>query len=221
MVIAMTQDTPRKKKRSQGLNLVGMVKKNAALPLYAFAACLTLSGCGTDSEEAYLYSSVDECIDAHPGKEEICRSGYENAEWAALESGPRYASESLCEMEFGDGQCQSQDGGSFWMPLITGFIISEIIDEVGDYFEYQRKHKRSRDYYSTPVFFSKKSSNYGYYGLNEQKLGSSYKRNVAVDYGAFTKKPAKTYTSRTVRRGGFGTTMGKSYSSGSKKSWGG
>lgn len=221
MVIAMKeQGKPHRKKRSQRVKLISMMKKNTALPLYAFAACITLSGCGTDNEEAYFYSSVDECLRAHPDKEEICQNAYEDAEWAALESGPRYASETLCEMEFGDGQCQSQDGGSFWVPFLSGFIVSEIIDEVGDYFEYQRRHKRSRDYYATPVFYSSRSSNYGYYGLNEQKLGNSYKRKVAVDYTAFTRKPAKTYTSRTVRRGGFGSTMGKSYSS-SGRSWGG
>lgn len=216
-----TEHTASSTKRSRTARLVHMIKDNALL-VTAGIACCTISGCGSGDDLGYLYSSVDECINAHPGKDEICRSAFAEAETAATESGPRYASESLCEIEFGDGQCQADEGGNYWMPFVAGFIVSEIIDEVGDYFEYKRKRKKKDDRYSyssSPVFRSIRAGSSGYYGLNEQKFGNRTGK-VSVSSTTYNKAPAKVYTASTVRRGGFGSTMGKSYSS-SSRSWGG
>lgn len=204
-----------KSKRSQNINLARMLKRTA-LPASALAAAVALSGCGAGEDEGYLYASVSECVEEHPGKEEICQSAFEEAQYAALESGPRYASESLCEMEFGFDQCVPQDGGSFWTPFVAGFIVSELIDEVGDFFEYKKRRKRYGDYYATPAFLSTRGGKPRYYGLNEQKFGNLGQRKVGVVGSAFKKQPTKVFTSKTIRRGGFGSTVRSSSRSGGR-----
>ncbi|WP_158583839.1 DUF1190 domain-containing protein [Salinibius halmophilus] len=206
-------------KRSQNVNLAAM-RKPVVFPLSALAAAVALSGCGSSGEEAYLYNSVSECVAEHPDSADICQQAYEEAQLAALDSGPRYANQNLCETEFGAGQCQPQAGGSFWTPFVAGYLVGEIIDEVGDYAEYKLK-KRSGYYSSTPVFLSTKSGRPAYYGMNEQKLGNFGDKTVRASSSAYQRQAPKVRTASTVSRGGFGTTVRSSSSSSSSRSWGG
>lgn len=206
-----------KRKRSQNINL-GCMLKHTVVSASTIAAVFSLSGCG-GGDEGYLYSSVEDCIEAHPGQDEICQSAYDEAQVAALESGPRYASESLCEMEFGDDQCEPLGETRFWVPFVAGYVVSEVIDEVGDYFEYKRKRKY-HGYGAAPAFLSSKGGKSFYYGLDERKLGKVGQRKISLTDSSFQKQKAKMYTNKTVRRGGFGSTV-RSSSSSSSRSWGG
>lgn len=98
-----------KYKRSRNINLPSMLKRSL-FPVSALAAAVMFSGCSDSGDEGYLYSSVDECVEAHPGKEEICQQAYDEAVNAADESGPRYGTQQLCEIEFGPGQCRFEEG---------------------------------------------------------------------------------------------------------------
>lgn len=210
-------------KRSQSVNLAAM-RKPVVFPLTALAAAVALSGCGSSGEEAYLYNSVNECIAEHPDNADICQQAFEEAQMAALDSGPRYANANLCETEFGAGQCQSQAGGSFWTPFIAGYLVSEIIDEVGDYAEYKYK-KRNNYYASSPVFMSSRSGRPTYYGMNEQKLGNVGDKSVKASSSAYQRQSTTVRTASTVNRGGFGSTVRSTSSSSSRstssRSWGG
>lgn len=205
-------------KRSRNIHLSCMLKRRL-FPASALVAAVMVSGCGDGGEEGYLYTSVEECVAAHPTKEEICQEAYDEAQYAADESGPRYGTQDLCEIEFGPGQCRFDDGGNFWTPFVAGYIVSEIIDEVDDYFDYKKKKKKKHYYTSTPAYFSTRGGR-AYYGLNEQVIGKPGQRKVGISGSAYDRRAAKTYTRNTVRRGGFGSTVRSSSSSGGR-SWGG
>lgn len=204
-------------KRSRNIDLSRMFK-HSLFPASALAVAVMFSGCGDGGEDGYLYRSVDECIQAHPGKEEICRAAFEEAQYGASESGPRYGTEQLCEVEFGPDQCRLDEGGNFWTPFIGGYVVGDEIDEVDDFDDYKKKRKKYR-YAAAPVFLSTRGGS-AFYGLNEQKIGKPGQRKVGISGSAYERRTAKMYTRTTVRRGGFGSTVRTSSGSGGR-SWGG
>lgn len=208
------------KKRSQGINLDLMQKqpwiKAAKMSAAVTAATITLSGCSDN--QGYVYQSVDECNFHHPGKEELCQAAYDEAVAEALRTGPKYQSQAECAQDFGLASCQYNGSSNFWGPFIAGYMVSEVIDEVGDYFEYKSRMKRYNSY-SSPIW----STRQGYY---VDASGSSYgrqgTRRVSTWGDSFDKKSTSTKsTTKTMSRGGFGSTVAKTSSSSSRSSWGG
>ncbi len=84
------------------------------------------------STDAYAYQSLEEC----KSKDEVPDSVCETAEKNALEDdrkAAKYDSQSTCEDVYGEGQCVPRQyagggGGSFWGPLITGFVVGRMLD---------------------------------------------------------------------------------------------
>jgi uncharacterized protein YgiB involved in biofilm formation len=190
--------------------------------ILAIAATVGLSACGGDDyqEAAQIYRDVDHCIRDNPGQEDACRVAYDEAQKIAFESGPKYSSAKDCEAEFGANQCVDHRGvgGTNWfVPLMAGFLLSDILD--------------GRRYRSAPLYTSY-SSGSGFYNRWTTVDGYSYGQRrygkVKVDKNTFASKPAVT---RTISRGGFGSTVaakskwssGKSSRSGrsSSRGWGG
>lgn len=83
------------------------------------------------STEAFAYQSLDECR----AKNEVPDAACESAEKSALADDEKSASwddKASCEDVYGPGQCvprQAANGhGSFWGPLITGFVVGRMLD---------------------------------------------------------------------------------------------
>lgn len=200
-------------KRSRSINLARMRKPREAQvkPLIlAIAATVSLAACGGDSnqEAAQIYRDVDHCIRDNPGQEEACQVAHDQALNTALESGPKYGSMKDCESEFGANQCvdhRSTGGGNWFVPLMAGFLLSDLLDG--------RRHR------SAPLYTSYNSGS-GFYNRWTTVDGYNYGHRrygkVKVHKDTFASKPAVT---RTISRGGFGSTVAaKSKWSGGKSS---
>jgi uncharacterized protein YgiB involved in biofilm formation len=201
-----------KLKRSRSINLSRMRKNFAVKPLALGVAAIFLAACGEEKQDATIYTNADECAAANPSLAEQCKSAYQDALAEAQRTGPKYASSNDCEAEFGANQCHvvRQESGSFFMPFMAGYMLSNLMSP--------------RGYYSQPMYTS--YSPYSSYrnrwvGSDGYDFGDQRQRNMRVNKEAFKAKPAVT---KTMSRGGFGSSVrAKSSwgSSSSKSSWGG
>lgn len=93
-------------------------------------------------ETVSLYQNADDCSAANPGKSAECTTAFNNAQKEAVRTAPKYATREDCVAEFGEGQCQqtpaqagvapenqaqAQSSGSFWMPLMAGYMMGRMM----------------------------------------------------------------------------------------------
>jgi uncharacterized protein YgiB involved in biofilm formation len=200
-----------KTKRSKSINLISMRKSFSVKPLALGIAAIFLTACG-DDQDAAVFTSVDDCTNANPEFAEKCKTAYEDAVKEAERTGPKYNSQSDCETEFGNNQCRvvQRDSGSFFMPLMAGYMLSNLMSP--------------RGYYSQPMFTSySRNSSYRnrWIGADGYDFGDNRRRTMKVSEKSLKPKPTVT---KTMSRGGFGSSVRakSSWGSSSKKGgWGG
>ncbi|SCC48161.1 DUF1190 family protein [Kosakonia oryziphila] len=178
----------------------------------AVTAVFMLAGCEKSDETVSLYQNADDCSSANPGKSAECKAAYNNALKEAERTAPKYATREACVAEFGEGQCQqtpvqagtapenqaqAQSGGSFWMPLMAGYMMGRLMGG-GAGFAQQ------------PLFSSRNPASPAY-GQYTDASGKGYGaaqpgRTMTVPKTAMAPKPA---TTTTVTRGGFGESVAK------------
>ena len=199
-------------KRSQHINLASMRKAFKVKPLALGIASIVLAGCGEDTEQAKIYSSIEDCKQDYPDAVAQCESAYQSALEEAQRTSPRFNTQYDCEYEFGSNQCRQVEtsSGSFFMPFMAGFMVSQLLQP---------------RYYSQPIYTS-----YSPYSPFRSRWitadgyvfdGDIRKRNYYVSKSVY--KPKPTVTS-TIKRGGFGSSVRakSSWGSSSKSSgWGG
>ncbi|HAU8263906.1 TPA: DUF1190 family protein [Kluyvera intermedia] len=222
-------------KRTKNINHAMFRKSWGARHLTPVALAVTavfmLAGCEQNDETVKMYQNADDCSSANPGKSAECKTTYDNALKEAARTAPKYASREDCVAEFGEGQCQQapaqagvatenqaqaqQSGGSFWMPLMAGYMMGRLMGGGAGYAQ-------------QPLFSSKNPASPAY-GQYTDASGKSYGaaqpgRSATVSKTAMALKPA---TTSTVTRGGFGesvakqTSMQRSASDTSTRSMGG
>ncbi|MBD8162824.1 DUF1190 family protein [Erwinia persicina] len=219
-------------KRTKQINHASFRKSWSARHLtpvaLAVSAVFMLAACEQADETVSMYQNADDCSAANPGKSAQCTTAFNSAKEEAVKTAPKYASREDCVAEFGEGQCQqapaqagvgttnaeSQSSGSFWMPLMAGYMMGRMMG--GGMGQQQ------------PLFSSKNPSSPAN-GKFVDASGKSYGaatpgRTMTVPKTALAPKPA---TTSTVTRGGFGetvakqTTMQRSSASGTNRSMGG
>ncbi|MGY5955369.1 DUF1190 domain-containing protein [Kosakonia sp. BK9b] len=178
----------------------------------AVTAVFMLAGCEKSDETVSLYQNADDCSAANPGKSAECTTAYNNAMKEAQRTAPKYATREDCVAEFGEGQCQqtpvqagtapenqaqAQSSGSFWMPLMAGYMMGRLMGG-GAGFAQQ------------PLFSSRNPASPAY-GQYTDASGKGYGaaqpgRTMTVPKTAMAPKPA---TTTTVTRGGFGESVAK------------
>lgn len=194
-------------KRSRRIDLSRMrhfaMQRVPVKPLALAVATATLFACSS-RDPVLIYESVGQCIAENPDLDFECRAAIAQAEQQAKESGPKYATLEDCRAEFGADMCQPQQGpqGQSWfMPALAGFMLGRALDGGG--------------YRSAPLYTSesRNSPAYGRWtGTDGSTYGSRSSRTARVGGDAFKPKPA---TTRTLSRGGFGSTVA------AKSNWGG
>ena len=201
-------------KRTKTINRATFRKNWGARHLTPVALAITavfmLSGCEKTDETVSLYQNADDCSAANPGKSAECTTTYNNALKEAERTAPKYASRADCVAEFGEGQCQqapaqagmapenqaqAQSSGSFWMPLMAGYMMGRMM---------------SGGMQQQPLFSSKNPASPAY-GQYTDASGKGYGaaqpgRTMNVPKTAMAPKPA---TTSTVTRGGFGESVAK------------
>jgi uncharacterized protein YgiB involved in biofilm formation len=204
------------RKRSSSLKLTTML---------AGATALTLSGCDDpggqaswdpnkgEQVEAFSYKTLEECKAANEVSDAQCDTSYAAAQKDDAKDAPRYEARASCEDVYGVGNCvprsQANGGGSFFTPLLAGFVIGQMLD--GGYRGtglYRRDDRYGGGYYST--WGGQLGRDYG--------TGRTVISRESIDPpDAIRNAPPKVQTrTSVVSRGGFGG--GRSYaSSGSYK----
>ncbi|MBK4714423.1 MULTISPECIES: DUF1190 family protein [Tenebrionibacter/Tenebrionicola group] len=202
-------------KRTKTINHASFRKSWGARHLTPVALAVTavfmLSGCEQSDETVSLYQNADDCSQANPGKAAECTTAWNNAKKEAERTAPKYATREDCVAEFGEGQCQqapaqaglaggenqaqAQSSGSFWMPLMAGYMMGRMM---------------SGGYAQQPLFSSKNPASPAY-GKYSDAAGKSYGaaqpgRTMTVPKTAMAPKPA---TTTTITRGGFGETVAR------------
>ena len=132
-------------KRTKNINHSSFRKSWSARHLTPVALAVTavfmLAGCEKTDETVSLYQNADDCSAANPGKSAECTTAFNNAQKEAVRTAPKYATREDCVAEFGEGQCQqtpaqagvapenqaqAQSSGSFWMPLMAGYMMGRV-----------------------------------------------------------------------------------------------
>lgn len=212
------------RKRSASLQLTTML---------AGAASLTLAGCddpgagaqaGWDPNrgeqiEAFSYKSLEECKSANEVSDQQCDTSWAAAQKDDQKSAPRYEARASCEDVYGAGNCvprSEQGGGSFFTPLLAGFVIGRMLDG-GDSYRGTGLYRRNDDYGG------------GYYSTWGGRLGRDYGTGRTVitresidPPDVIRNAPPKVQTrTSVVSRGGFGGGRSYAYSGSHKGGFGG
>jgi uncharacterized protein YgiB involved in biofilm formation len=199
-----------RRKRSASLTLTTML---------AGAASMNLAACGDqppapaqwgqdsvaqgEQVQAFRYASLEACKTANEVPDAECDSGWAAAQKDAEASAPRYRDRSTCEDVYGQGNCvpRQSAGGSFFMPLLTGFVIGQMFDGFGN-----------RYYRGTGMYRYSDRYGGGYATGWGGRLGRDYAtgRSVVPRAGieppdAIRQAPPRVQTrTSVVSRGGFG-----------------
>lgn len=221
-------------KRTKKINYASFRKSWSARHLtpvaFAVTAVFMLAGCEKTDETVSLYQNADDCSSANPGKSEQCKTAYNDAKKEAEKTAPKYASREACVSEFGEGQCQqapaqagvgttnaeSQQSGSFWMPLMAGYMMGRMMGGGAGFAKQPLFTSRAPNSPANGKFVDASGKSFG---------AATPGRTMTVPKSALAPKPA---TTSTVTRGGFGESVAKqssmqrsSAASGSSRSFGG
>ncbi|MGF1762218.1 DUF1190 domain-containing protein [Aliivibrio kagoshimensis] len=200
-------------KRSQNVVCSRMRKANWRYVSFGTVAVAStaLVGCGEEVTPSTMYASVNDCISDNSEYASECSAAYEDAVREAERTAPKYSSAQDCASEFGYENCAQSRQGSWFMPMMAGYMFSNIIHG-------------NRNYYSQPLFTSSNRRS-PYYNSWVASDGKNYGRSYSKSKTFMSKSDMqpKPTVSRTMSRGGFGSKAAakSSWGSSSTKSWGG
>jgi len=191
---AAPEKTMRNLKRSRALHVTSLM----ATASFTLAACGAPQVAAPDPDPVRAFTSLEDCkADASMTAVE-CDAGLANAKAQAAKDAPRYASREDCEGAWGPSQCQPNNqngGGSFFTPLLTGFVIGQMMNGGG--------------YRGGGALYRDRDGQYSN-GRGGGYLSRDYRTGKTVangrDYGDVAKQAPSRVQSRTtvVSRGGFG-----------------
>jgi len=124
----------RRLKRSKALHVSGLMA-TAAFTMSACDGPVQQTSMPVEQAQPVLaYVSLEACKAADEVSDETCDTAFSSAQQEAATTSPRYASRELCEQTWGVGQCNTgsgSDGGSFFTPLMAGFIVGQMLNGGG------------------------------------------------------------------------------------------
>jgi len=106
------------------------MKRSRALTLVLMApAPLLVAGCDNAPDEQVrkgFYTDVAACI-ADGNAADVCQRAHDGAEKANATNAPKFKTREECIAEFGDLCRERTNEAGFWSPLMTGFLISQLL----------------------------------------------------------------------------------------------
>jgi uncharacterized protein YgiB involved in biofilm formation len=150
---------------------------------------------------AYTYSTLAGCKAAKEVSDEVCEQAAKSAIEDQDKSAPRFAERATCEEVYGAGQCvpNAQAGhGSFFTPLLTGFVIGQLMN--GGW----RGTALYRDQRDGGLY-----TGYGGRVFNDFSTGRTRIGSYGIDPPEAVKQAPPKVQTRTsvISRGGFGGRM--------------
>ena len=112
---------------------------------YVGFSVLTLSAsglAGCEDQQPKVYSSVADCRAEHPGQ--ACDDAWQASVGEHDQTAPRYPQQAACEAQYGVGHCETREGGGFFMPMMAGFVMGQMMNGGG----------YGNRYVGHPVFFA-------------------------------------------------------------------
>lgn len=193
---------PRRRLRSSGLVLTGLMAGTAM----SISACdgspaATQWGdppAATREVEAKTFASLDECKSSGDMTAAQCETAYAEAQKASAENAPKFSDQQSCEERYGVDQCvprNSQGGGSFFTPLLTGFIVGQALSNMGG------------GYRGAPMYRDREGTYYGGSGYplsRDYVTGRTRVRSDSFDAPSAQAPTRVQSRSSVISRGGFG-----------------
>lgn len=150
--------------------------------------------------EARTFTSLDECKASGDFTAEQCETSLAEAQKASAENAPKFGDQQSCEERYGVDQCvprSNNSGGSFFTPLLTGFIIGQALENMG-----------GRGYRGAPMYRDRNGTYYGGGGYplsRDYVTGRTRVRSDSFDAPTRAQAPARVQSrSAVISRGGFG-----------------
>lgn len=182
------------------------MKRSKSLVLMTLVAGAGVSLTACDSEDAggkqvdaVSYTSVAECKagGAVPAKE--CDTAFAQAQADNDKVAPRYGDRQTCEEQYGVEQCVPRNNGSFFTPLLTGFIIGQALNGGG--------------YRGAPMYRDRSGQYHGGAGGRVSRDYLTGRTKVGANaFDPSAQAPARTQSrSSVISRGGFGGSVGRGY----------
>ena len=191
-------------KRTKHINLDLMrkspQKRHLLHPLTLGVVAVTMAACGSQ-EEVKVVGSAEECASQTELNLEECEAAYQKAQAEAERTGPKYTSIAQCEAEFGRGQCGSSRRGGVFMPMMTGFMVGQMLSGNNSYYNPVYRYSRPNSSMHNRMMTA-----------DGKVIGKAGQSSYRVNKSSMKSKPTAT---RTVSRGGFGAIAS------AKSSWGG
>jgi uncharacterized protein YgiB involved in biofilm formation len=106
-----------------------MKRSRTVALLLMSAAPLMLTSCSEDASSEGLYTSIDACVE-QTNDRYTCQEAFDQAKKQAEVASPRYASREECIAAHGAEQCEQRSDGaghSFFMPMMTGFLLGQML----------------------------------------------------------------------------------------------
>jgi uncharacterized protein YgiB involved in biofilm formation len=199
-----TKQTLHRRKRSSAIVLTGLMAGTA----------MTITACDDSSSvtqwgdppaahsgksvEASTFASLDECKTAGTFTAQQCDAAFTQAQKDSAENAPKFSDQQSCEQRYGVDQCvprSSQGGGSFFTPLLTGFIIGQALNNMGGYRGAPMYRDREGTYYGGS----------GYPLSRDYVTGRTRVRSESFDAPSRMEAPTRVQSrSSVISRGGFG-----------------
>ena len=161
---------------------------------------VSLAACEADTGgktvDAVSYASVAECKSAGTISAASCDTAFAQAQKANGENAPRFADKQTCEEQYGAAQCQPRNNGSFFTPLLTGFIVGQALSGGG--------------YRGAPMYRDRGGNFYGGAGQQISRNYVTGRTRIGSDaFNPAARAPTRIQSrSAVVSRGGFGGGFG-------------
>ncbi len=187
-----------------------MRKRSRTVALCIFGAtAFALAGCREEQVDAQAFPDLESCKAAAAAGDGLltvadCDAAIEEAQQLHVESAPRYESLSVCEEQHGKDACGSEEqvassgSGSIFMPLLTGYLIGNMLGGRGGYARSQPLYRTSDGKFTNAAGSSVYSGNSGKAKLNSTQFS---KPQPTMGKAPMTKATA-------AARGGFGKSGG-------------
>ena len=162
---------------------------------------MSLTACDADVSkpvDALSYTSVAECRTAGKIPADQCETAYAQAQKANEQNAPRYDTQQACEAQFGAAQCAPRNNGSFFTPLLTGFVIGQMLNGGGGY-------------RGAPMYRDREGNYFGGAGSRISRDYVSGRTRIGSDaFNPAARAPARVQSrSAVISRSGFGGGFGR------------
>lgn len=151
---------------------------------------------------AVSYASVAECRERGAIPADQCQVAFDQAQKATAANAPRFGDRQSCEERFGVSQCVPRNeagGGSFFTPLLTGFIVGQMLNGGG--------------YRGAPMYRDRDGAFFGGAGNRLSRDYVSGRTRIGSEaFDASARAPVRVQSrSSIISRGGFGGGGGRSF----------